>query len=172
VFWAVTTQKKDRFLCFSCHVRHDRRKAGCDHGQKCAVPKITCGVSDRKISPGAPGICFGLFFGPVDPNTTRGHRKTSPNAASRSSQHAEKILLPAGGSIHPPLARGNQRKISLKIIMTPAYAGDCSDAEALNDRTYDARNSALNTVSQPLRRPPPLSRLSGQSLLRVAELGR
>ena len=43
-------KKKRPVLCFSCHLRHDRRKAGCCHGQECAeFQKTTCSnASDRK----------------------------------------------------------------------------------------------------------------------------
>ena len=50
--------------------------------------------------------------------------------------------------------------------MTPAYAGDCSDAEALNDRTYDARNKRPLHGFHRCRPPPPLSRATLNRLKR------
>ena len=103
-------QKKRPVLCFSCHLRCECPKAGCCTGQECAVPKITDDASDRKTSPDAPGFVFDFCFGPVDPNTTRGHRQTPPNAASRSHPNTPRtIFLAAGGSIPPPFGLGSVR---------------------------------------------------------------
>ena len=76
----------------------------CGTNRKKKVKKTRPDVSDRQTSPDAPGKKKMDFFGPVDPNTTRGHRQTPPNAASRSSQHAQKSPFCRRGINHRPFS--------------------------------------------------------------------
>ena len=78
------------------------RRSRCDHNQKSKVPKITCDVSDRKPAP----TCQNFFFvqsTQTQPEATNRHRQTSLRAHPNTPKNRR---LAAGGSIHPPLARG------------------------------------------------------------------
>ena len=100
-------QKKRPDLGLACHVEPDRPNSCCCIGQECAVPKITCDVSDRKPAPTCQEKKIWNFFCRVDPNTTRSHRQTPPIAIARSFQLAEKSPFGRRGSVHRPFSSGS-----------------------------------------------------------------
>ena len=103
----VGSHKKESGFGLLVSRRSRQRNSCCGTNRKKKVKKTRPDVSDRKTSPDAPGKKIGFFFGPVDPNTTRGHRQTPPNAASRSSQHAQKSPFCRRGINHRPFSSGS-----------------------------------------------------------------
>ena len=86
--------------------RSRQRNSRCRRNRNKKVTKTRPDVTDRKASPDAPDF-FLIFFGRVDPNTTRSHRQTPPIAIARSFQHAEKWPFRRRGGSAPPFSSGS-----------------------------------------------------------------
>ena len=137
--------KKRADLGSSCHLGHGSATL-------VVVKKTRPDVSDRKPARRArrQGGGNGFFFGPVDPNTTRGHRQTPPNAASRSSQHAKKSPFCRRGVNHRPFSSGSVSSVTALYPPSPP-GGACVVDHA-------RRSSTRWLVPQPgvfHRRPKP-----------------
>lgn len=136
--------------------RSRQRNSFCRSNRKKKVKKTRPDVSDRKTSPDAPGTKKkGFFFGPVDPNTTRGHRQTPPNAASRSSQHAQKSPFCRRGINHRPFSSGSvssaqRRSFTLRSFLA---RGVCQGGSTKGARCAVGRRVSTHNNEQmdPLR---------------------
>ena len=74
----VASTKKRADLGSSCHARRSRQSnSRCRRKRSEKVTKTRPDVTGRKASPDAPDF-FLIFFGRVDPNTTRSRRQTPP----------------------------------------------------------------------------------------------
>ena len=89
-------------MFFSCHLRREGPKAGCGTGQECAVPKITCDVSDRKPAP--TKMDFFVESARTKPEATDRHRQSPLRVHSNSPKNRR---FAAGGSVHCPFSSGS-----------------------------------------------------------------
>ena len=158
-------QKKRPDLGLACHVEPDRPNSCCCIGQECAVPKITCDVSDRKPAPTCQEkIFFGIFFVEstrTQPEATDRHRQSPLRVHSNSPKNRR---LAAGGSVHRPFSSGSvsNREIG-EAAKCHKGGGGCEEAHtqrAAAARTNlrvpvvhrTCRQSAVTVVAR-LRRP-------------------
>ena len=144
--------------------RSRQRNSRCRPKRNKKVTKTRPDVTDRKASPDAPDF-FLIFFGRVDPNTTRSHRQTPPIAIARSFQHAEKWpFRRRGGECPPPLARGR----SSSSCAAPSCAFNAKESLTARRSRLRRRSSWISEIKSPFSTnffsppdPPSAGMLSG-----------
>ena len=100
-------QKKRPDLGLACHVEPDRPNSCCCIGQECAVPKITCDVSDRKPAPTCQEKKFLEFFLSSRPEHNQKPPTDTANRHCAFIPTRRKIAVwPQGAQSTAPLARG------------------------------------------------------------------
>ena len=100
-------QKKRPDLGLACHVEPDRPNSCCCIGQECAVPKITCDVSDRKPAPTCQEKKILEFFLSSRPEHNQKPPTDTANRHCAFIPTRRKIAVwPQGAQSTAPLARG------------------------------------------------------------------
>ena len=100
-------QKKRPDLGLACHVEPDRPNSCCCIGQECAVPKITCDVSDRKPAPTCQEKKNLEFFLSSRPEHNQKPPTDTANRHCAFIPTRRKIAVwPQGAQSTAPLARG------------------------------------------------------------------
>ena len=104
-------QKKRPDLGLACHVEPDRPNSCCCIGQECAVPKITCDVSDRKPAPTCQEKKFLEFFLSSRPEHNQKPPTDTANRHCAFIPTRRKIAVwPQGAQSTAPLARGRSHE--------------------------------------------------------------
>ena len=99
-------QKKRPDLGLACHVEPDRPNSCCCIGQECAVPKITCDVSDRKPAPTCQEKKNWIFFLSSPEHNQKPPTDTANRHCAFIPTRRKIAVWPQGAQSTAPLARG------------------------------------------------------------------
>ena len=105
----------------ACHVEPDRPNSCCCIGQECAVPKITCDVSDRKPAP----TCqekkfFGIFLSSRPEHNQKPPTDTANRHCAFIPTRRKIAVWPQGAQSTAPLARGRSKGRTAQPRQPPA----------------------------------------------------
>jgi len=104
--WGASTKKRVD-LGSLCHIEHETAPPFVDAPQQRAFPKIRCDVTDRKASPDAPDLFFGILFWSSRPEHNQKPTTDTANRHCSLIPTRRKIaVFPQGGQSTAPLARG------------------------------------------------------------------
>ena len=107
--WGAATEKRVD-LGSLCHIEHETAPPFVAAPQQRAFPKIRCGVIDRKASPDAPDLFFGILFWSSRPEHNQKPKTDTANRhCSLIPTRRKSPFFPQGGQSTAPLARGRSR---------------------------------------------------------------
>ena len=112
--WGASTKKRVD-LGSLCHIEHETAPPFVDAPQQRAFPKVRCDVTDRKASPDAPDLFFGILFWSSRPEHNQKPTTDTANRHCSLIPTRRKIaVFPQGGQSTAPLARGRSCPTVLK----------------------------------------------------------
>ena len=113
----------------ACHVEPDRPNSCCCIGQECAVPKITCDVSDRKPAPTCQEKKNLEFFLSSRPEHNQKPPTDTANRHCAFIPTRRKIAVwPQGAQSTAPLARGRSSGKRIFLTYERSYHVTCACA--------------------------------------------
>ena len=125
--WGAATKKRVD-LGSLCDIEHETAPPFVAAPQQRAFPKIRCDVTDRKASPDAPDLFFGILFWSSRPEHNQKPTTDTANRHCSLIPTRRKIaVFPQGGQFTAPLARGRSQPGSPRTNKKPLSPEGQSD---------------------------------------------